>query len=120
MGDNHALVQVLQVEAEVQWNRLWMAKKPIRDHSISEEDEKRLWKNLEMMKKELFFGKGGRKIREKEVRPDRIPKNEKLCKVKRCFKEVNPDDPKMRGYYIGKPFVYEEKAFACYLCRREQ
>jgi len=64
----------------------------------------------------------GRKLSERTIRPDCISKNEKLCRVKRCFKEVNPDseDAEMRGYFIGKPFVFEEQAYACFLCRREQ
>lgn len=63
----------------------------------------------------------GRKVFQKEVKRDRIPKDEKLCRVKVCLKECNSEskDPKMRGYYIGKPFVYEESMYACYLCGRQ-
>ena len=43
------------------------------------------------------------------------------CGKTKCLKETNPDaeNPKFRGQFIGKPFIYEECWHSCYLCNLE-
>jgi hypothetical protein len=46
-----ALVGILQDEAQTSWNNIWMKSSiRIRDPQISDDEEKRLWANYELMK----------------------------------------------------------------------
>lgn len=54
-GD-YLLGEVLQIEAQATWFKMWITKPPIKDTNISPEDEKKLWENFELMKKGLREG----------------------------------------------------------------
>ncbi len=40
------------------------------------------------------------------------------CGKTKCLKETNPnaENPKFRGQFLGKPYIYEECWHSCYLC----
>ncbi len=52
-GGDYLLGEILTTEAQATWVRMWMTSKfKVKDPHISQEDEKKLWENFELLRKE--------------------------------------------------------------------
>lgn len=51
VGCSSLLPAVLSIGAEAEWLKCWMNKPVIKDPNLTEEDEKILWENFELLKK---------------------------------------------------------------------